>query len=253
MIRMWAILGIGFIFVMTSLGAAVVMFTRKSLEGKMTKILLSFAGGVMFAASVFSLIIPALNYNDNQKSLVLPIVLGIIFGGLFILLFDIFLNKISQNKNENISAKKLFFAMTIHNIPEGLSVGLSFGMAFASSNSCAFVAPLLLALGIGIQNFPEGAAASMPMLSITKSKKKSFLLGVLSGSVEPIAAIIGLLLANKLSVFMPFILSFGAGAMLYVVIDELIITKGGYKNKLITNIFFLFGFLIMMILDVILS
>lgn len=206
----------------------------------------------MLAASIFSLLIPALNYEENKKSLLAYIVLGIVLGGLFILFFDIILNKISSG-NENKSQKKLFFAMTIHNIPEGLSVGLSFGIALLSNNSNMFFAPLLLSLGIGIQNLPEGAASSIPMLSYTKSMKKAFFLGVLSGIVEPISAVIGLIFANKVSIFMPFILSFGAGAMIYVVIDELIITTGGYKYKLVANLFFLGGFLLMMILDIILS
>ncbi len=249
----WSILGIGFIFLMTSLGAGIVLFSKNTKNNKFTKYMLSFAGGVMLAASIFSLILPALSYNDDKKKIVFPIILGIILGGLFILIFDIILNRISAKEDGNISAKKLFFAMTIHNIPEGLSVGLSFGLAILSKNEASFMAPILLAIGIGIQNFPEGAAAALPMLSVTKSKRKAFVLGVLSGIVEPIAALIGLILANKLSTFMPFILAFGAGAMLYVVIDELIITKGGYKNKISSNLFFLFGFLIMMILDIILG
>lgn len=246
----WTIIGIGFIFLMTSLGAGLVFFSKKHKRFEVTKFVLSFAGGVMLAASIFSLIIPALNYQEN-KIIVFPIMFGIIFGSLFILIFDIILNRISKKNDSDVSAEKLFFAMTIHNIPEGLSVGLSFGLAFLNGNSVSFLAPILLALGIGIQNFPEGAAAALPMLSLTKSKKKAFFLGVLSGIVEPLAAIIGLVLADKLSSFMPFILTFGAGAMLYVVIDELIITKGGNKHKIIMNLFFLSGFLLMMFLDII--
>ncbi len=249
---LWTVLGIGFIFLMTSLGATVVFFPKENKGNKFSKLLLSFAGGIMLAASIFSLLIPALDYSENKKDIILPIVSGIIFGSLFVLIFDIILNRFSKNDSETISAEKLFFAMTIHNIPEGLSVGLSFGIAFLNKDT-TFIIPLLLAFGIGIQNFPEGAAASLPMLSITKSKKKAFLLGVLSGIVEPIAAVISLMLTNYLQSSMPFILSFGAGAMLYVVIDELIITKGGYKNKILTNIFFLFGFLVMMSLDIILG
>lgn len=249
---LWTIIGIGFIFLMTSLGAGVIVFSKGVKGNKFTKLLLSFAGGIMLAASIFSLLLPALEYSEEKRNIIIPIALGIIFGSLFVLVFDIILNRFSNSDSESISAKKLFFAMTIHNIPEGLSVGLSFGIAFLN-NDVSFAIPLLLALGIGIQNFPEGAAASLPMLAITKSKKKAFLLGVFSGIVEPIAAFLGLLLANYLKSSMPFILSFGAGAMLYVVIDELIITKGGYKNKILSNIFFLFGFLIMMSLDIILG
>ncbi len=247
----WTILGIGFIFLMTSLGACLVLFKNIKVNA-FAKLLLSFAGGVMLAASIFSLIIPALEYQENNKAIIIPLVLGIVLGSLFVLLFDIILNNISS-KSEDISPKKLFFAMTIHNIPEGLSVGLSFGMVLLDPSSSSFMIPLLLAFGIGIQNLPEGAAASLPMLSVTKSKKKACLLGILSGSVEPLGAIIGLIFANYLSSLMPFILSFGAGAMLYVVIDELIITKGGYKDKIISNMFFLLGFLIMMSLDIILG
>ncbi len=243
--------GIFFIFLMTSLGAMTVLFHHKKKEEKYTYLFLSFAGGVMLAASLFSLLLPAIDINEEQNGIpLIPILSGVIIGAIFVLIFDIITEKTS--KKEYQKGRKLFFAMTIHNIPEGLSVGLAFGIALNNQEMTSFIAPLLLAFGIGIQNFPEGAASSFPLLEETKSSKKACLFGILSGSVEPIAALIGILLSSTLSNFMPFILSFGAGAMLYVIIDELVNNENGMK-KILRDLFFLFGFLLMMSLDLLLG
>lgn len=236
----YAIFGLLFIFLMTSLGAFSVFIPFKNKNA--SHYLLSFAGGVMLAASIFSLLIKALEYNsiNNYRFYVL---MGLIFGALFILLIDIILQKFNK---QDVTKKKMFIAMTTHNIPEGLSVGLSFGICLY--NNISLIPSLILALGIGIQNFPEGASTALFMYK--DNKKKAFLYGIVSGLVEPLFGLIGLFLAAYLSSWMPFVLSFGAGAMLYVIVDELIITKGNNKNKIYSNLFFLLGFMVMMILDI---
>ena len=143
----------------------------------------------------------------------------------------------------------MFLAMTLHNIPEGLSVGLTFGLALSNYQDITIASGLIFALGIGIQNFPEGAALSLPLYDSTKSKKKALLLSTLSGVVEPIFALIGVFLATKVVYLMPWSLCFGAGSMIYVIIDELIVNCESNKEKRIVNLSFIVGFLIMMILD----
>ncbi len=243
--------GILFIFLMTSFGALTVLFHKKKDKQIHTSYFLSFSGGVMLAAALFSLLLPAVNQAKEQNTLpLIPVLFGLIFGATFILIFDLIMEKVS--KKEYQKGKKLFFAMTIHNIPEGLSVGLAFGVALQGNDWTSFLTPLLLAFGIGIQNFPEGAAASFPMLEETKSTKKACLYGIISGSVEPIAALIGLFLSSTLEKWMPFILAFGAGAMLYVVIGELVNEEKGMR-KILRDLSFLFGFLLMMSLDILLG
>lgn len=246
------LIGTMFIFLLTSLGSLLVVFSKNITNSNKTEIFLSFAGGIMLSAALFSLILPALE-NDGiyEKYNLLMVIFGIVLGSLFILIFDAFLLKVKKN-NKDLKYKKLFFAMTIHNIPEGLAVGLAFGIALISKENLDYIVPLTLALGIGIQNFPEGASTSYAMLDLTKSKKKSTMLGILSGSVEPVASLFGFVFAIYLKDFLPLILSIGGGAMLFVVIDEIFVNKEE-TNSLKNNIAFLFGFLIMMVLDVMLG
>lgn len=240
------IFGISFIFLMTCLGSLTVLFNKKQNE-LAQNLFLGFAGGVMLAASIFSLLIPSFTYSTLINiSHVLPAVGGIIIGSIFIMIFDIIISK--KNKN-NYRDKKLFLAMTLHNIPEGLSVGLTFGLAICHFENVTLISGLIFAIGIGIQNFPEGAALSLPLFESTKSKKKAILLSSLSGSIEPLFALLGYFLATKVVYLMPWALCFGAGSMIYVIIDELIVYTSNSKEKRLINLSFIIGFLIMMILD----
>ena len=244
----FVIFGILFIFFMTTLGAFTIIFSKKSNKSIYQNIFLSFAGGVMLAASFFSLIIPSFTYSENiDINKVFPALFGVLFGSLFILIFDIILSK--KSKNNNYKNQKLFMAMMIHNIPEGLSVGLTFGLALSSYEGVSIISALIFALGIGFQNFPEGAALALPLFEQSKSKKQAILLTILSGVVEPLFALIGLLLATKVIYLMPWALCFGAGSMIYVIVDELIICSSSVKEKRFINVAFIIGFLIMMILD----
>ena len=237
-----------FIFLTTLIGSILILFIKKEFVSKKVDAFVSFSGGIMLSAALFSLLIKALYYNDNTNNNLPFVVLGIVCGALMIVLFDVFFLKEKDKKG----AKKLFFAMTLHNIPEGLTVGLAFGLAYLSKEDTSYIVPLVLALGIGIQNIPEGTSTSLVLYESNMSKKKSCIYGILSGSVEPISSLIGFLFALYLKDFMPFILSFGAGAMLIVVIEEVIINKTK-ENTIIKEIMFLLGFLIMMVLDVILG
>ena len=209
------------------------------------------------AASIWSLLIPALESNKNTISNYIIISCTFILGGLFMYLIDRILPLVKLSKSEDVlktksvlsKTSKMFLAVTIHNIPEGLSVGLAFGSVLAIADSTDQIALIYSALGIGIQNFPEGAAVSLPIKAETKSSLKAFLYGTLSGAVEPIAAILGILLASTLSVVMPFALSFAAGSMIYVVIDELIPSSSSEESHFGT-FGAMIGFAIMMLLDV---
>ena len=211
-------IGLAIPFLGTTLGSAMVFFMKNKLSLKVEKLLLGFASGVMIAASVWSLIIPSIDMAKEQGKIEwLPAAIGFILGILFLLLLDSLIPHLHLNddKPEGIKAKlkkttMMVFAVTLHNIPEGMAVGVTFAGAFA------------LALGIAIQNFPEGAIISMPLKSEGMSKPKAFLYGMLSGIVEPIGAIITILLTNIIVPFLPYLLSFAAGAMIYVVVEELI-------------------------------
>jgi len=257
------IFGIAFIFVMTTAGSALIFFFKKNISGRLNKIFLGFAAGVMIAASVWSLLIPALNEsaaNGWGRLSFVPAAVGFIGGGLFLLLIDVIVPHLHPGSKESeglpIELKKttkLFLAITIHNIPEGLAVGFAFGAALAINTDAAFLGALGLALGIGIQNFPEGAAVSLPMKAETHSNWKAFLIGTGSGAVEPVAAIIGVVLAYQIVALMPWLLAFAAGAMIYVVVEELIpeARLGEHSNLGTWGV--MTGFVLMMILDVALS
>lgn len=227
----------------------------------MKQIFLGFASGIMLSASIFSLIMPSFDYEDEVSiPILLVIVIGFVLGCLFLWAIDKIVPHIHKDLNEEEGIKtnkisktgKMFLAVTIHNIPEGLSVGIAFGAALASQNHTLVMSALMLAIGIGIQNFPEGAAVSLPIKE-EKGSLKAFLYGVASGAVEPIAAIIGLFLSYYLRGIMPYALSFAAGAMIYVTVEELI-PESQLDSKAHYGTFaFIVGFLLMMILDVVLS
>ena len=239
-----------FNWLMTFLGSSLVYFV-KSKSQKLVSIALGLAAGIMIAATFFSLLLPAIQQVEDHLLLLFLIPLVFFSGGLFLRLCDKFLpheHIISHQKegptNTLSKNKLLLLAMTLHNIPEGLAVGIA--IASVKTN---LVPALILSIGIGIQNFPEGAAVSLPIKAETKSSLKAFLYGTLSGAVEPIAAILGILLASTLSVVMPFALSFAAGSMIYVVIDELIPSSSSEESHFGT-FGAMIGFAIMMLLDV---
>ena len=256
---MYPLIGIPLIFICTTLGALFVFFIRKKeISPKLSKIFTGFAAGVMFSASFFSLIKPALESEVSYMPSWLVVVISVVLGAGFLWGIDKLTPHfhVQENKEEGLSAKrmsktsKMFLAVTIHNIPEGLSVGIAFGVALSQQNNTALlIGALLLAIGIGIQNIPEGAVVSLPIKGETGSSSKAFLFGMLSGAVEPVAAVIGLFLAMQIQGVMPWALAFAAGCMIYVVAEEMIpeMTSEGHDHYGVWS--FIIGFVIMMALD----
>lgn len=237
----------------TTLGSAMVFLLKNEINQKLQKLLLGFASGVMLAASIWSLLQPAIDEYNDYKSWLIPSI-GFAVGIIFLLLLDILIPHIHIDSSEEgpksgISKRiKMLLAVTIHNIPEGLAVGVI--VAGAISSKINDNAVLALSIGIAIQNFPEGAIISMPLKDCGISKFKAFLFGFLSGVVEPIAALVAIGLTYYVAEILPFVLSFAAGAMIYVVVEELIpeASEGNHSN--IATIGTSFGFIIMMILDI---
>lgn len=256
---LWAALGTGFTFLMTTLGAALVYIFRGKSNAKIQRIFLGFAAGVMIAASIWSLLIPAI---DKAKELGMipwiPAAGGFLLGGLFLLVLDSLLPHLHMGSKqpEGVSTRwkrttLLVSAVTLHNIPEGMAVGLTFALAAQQANDPSlYTAAFALAIGIGIQNFPEGAAISLPLHQEGMSRHKSFLFGSMSGIVEPIFGILTVLVAGSIGPLMPWLLSFAAGAMIYVVVEELIPEAHLGEHSNIGTLGVMAGFLIMMILDV---
>ena len=245
-------------FLGTTLGAATVFLMKNKMNPKVEKLLLGFASGVMIAASVWSLLIPSINMATEQDKLAwMPAAIGFIFGIVFLLILDSLIPHLhlNNNKQEGIKAKlkkttMMVFAVTLHNIPEGMAVGVTFAGAIIGNTGITIAGAFALALGIAIQNFPEGAIISMPLKSEGMSKPKAFLYGTLSGIVEPIGAVITILLTNAVVPILPYLLSFAAGAMIYVVVEELIPELQSGEHSNIGTIGVAIGFVIMMILDV---
>ena len=241
---MLAWLGTSFTFLMTALGAATVFFFARAVCERAQGALLGFAAGVMTAASVWSLILPAIEQTAAEGRLppFLPAAAGIVLGALLLALLDEFTR---QRGGERVTHSDflLLSAITLHNIPEGMAVGLAFALA-ADGEGLAGAAAL--ALGIGVQNFPEGAAVALPLYQSGQSKLRGFVTGVLSGAVEPLFGVLVVLAAARVHALMPWLLSFAAGAMLYVVVEELLPRAGSRRG---TCGFFV-GFLFMMVLDV---
>lgn len=259
-----AIVSISIIFLATTLGSSFVFFFRKGFGVKINNVILGFAGGIMIASSFFGLLLPSINGSKEYYpdfSWLAPMA-GFLLGGLTLYALDKLIPHFheSSGTEEGPSSPlskrlKFFLAVTIHNIPEGLAVGFAAGLAISSAgtaNEAALTsATLSLAIGIAIQNVPEGAAVSIPFFGEGEKKGKSFLLGTLSGAVEPIFAVVGLFLA-QLSVLTPWLLSFAAGAMIYVTLDELLpdSRKGGYEHYGLWS--FMIGFVVMMALELLL-
>ncbi len=254
------VFGIAFVFITNALGAAVVFFFKKDIPPKLNRFLLGFASGVMIAASVWSLLLPSIEQSESLLGgwAFLPACVGILLGGVFLTGLDRLAPYFMQNgKNGNIDGRgawrswwRVFSAVTLHNVPEGLAVGFAFGAAARSGSTPAFLSALGLAIGIGIQNFPEGAAVALPVKSACGSNRKAFLWGAASGVAEPIFAIIGYFLAASLALAQPWLLAFAAGAMLFVAAEDLIPEARSEESPSLGAWGVLLGFVVMMSLDV---
>ena len=254
-----ALIGTGFTFLMTALGSAMVFFFKGDMHENVQKVFLGFASGVMIAASVWSLLIPAIeSAGEAGKIPWVPAAGGFLLGAAFLFLLDLVLphlhadGKLEGPKSSLKRTTLLVSAVTLHNVPEGMAVGLAFAMAAQSGGGiAAYSGAFALALGMGIQNFPEGAAISLPLRQEGMSRMKSFIYGSLSGIVEPIFGVLAVLVAAQITSIMPWLLSFAAGAMIYVVVEELIPTANdgeGHSNAGTLGV--IAGFVIMMVLDV---
>ena len=251
-------LGIMIPFLGTTLGAACVFFMKRSLGDLVRRALAGFAAGVMVAASIWSLLIPAIEQSEDMGKLsFLPAFIGFWVGMLFLLLLDHLIPHLHVGSNQAEGPKSrldrttmMVLAVTLHNIPEGMAVGVVYAGFLSGNTQITAASALALSLGIAIQNFPEGAIISMPLRAEGESKSKAFLGGVLSGVVEPIGAVLTLLAAQLVIPALPYLLSFAAGAMLYVVVEELIpeMSQGWHSN--LGTVFFAVGFSVMMVLDV---
>lgn len=250
-----ALIATTFTWGVTALGALVVCFF-KEVNKKVLNTILGFSAGVMIAASFWSLLAPSIDLSEELGYIawVLPAA-GFVVGGLFVLFSDKFLDKMLKGKKSLKTANSLkrsillISAITIHNIPEGMSIGVAFGAIASGVPGMTLIGAVMLALGIGIQNFPEGAAVSLPLRNEGFSRFKSFLIGQASALVEPISAVIGVVLVLSIRSVLPFLLSFAAGAMITVAARELL-PESIQENKNLATLGLIFGFIIMMVLDV---
>lgn len=253
-----AFYGILIPFLGTSLGAACVFFLKNTLKDSIQRALTGFAAGVMVAASIWSLLIPAMDQSASLGKLAFfPAAVGFWLGILFLLLLDHIIPHLHQNSTQAEGPKSqlqrttmMVLAVTLHNIPEGMAVGVVYAGYLSGSAQITAASALALSLGIAIQNFPEGAIISMPLRAEGMKKGHAFWGGVLSGIVEPIGAVLTILAASVIVPALPYLLSFAAGAMLYVVVEELIPEMSQGRHSNIGTIFFAVGFSLMMILDV---
>lgn len=249
---------IGIPFVGTSLGAAMVLFMKGEMAHWLKKLLPGFAAGVMIAASVWSLLIPAIEMAGEQGSIAwLPAAAGFLLGIGFLMLLDRLVPRIDMEKQMTEGAKPcdqqtsmLVFAVTLHNLPEGMAVGVALAGALTENTGMTMAGVTVLVTGIAIQNLPEGSIISMPLWNAGFSRLKAFWYGVLSGVVEPVGAALTVLLAEQIVPFLPYLLAFAAGAMIYVVAEELIPEARSEEHSGIGTIGMAFGFVLMMILDV---
>ena len=256
---LWAAAGTGFTFLMTTIGAAMVFFMKRQSSALMQQIFLGFASGVMIAASIWSLLIPAIDEAaQNGQPGWIPAAGGFILGLVLMLTLDGLMPHLHSGAEQAEGLPSSFrrttllvLAVTLHNIPEGMAVGLSFARAAQhTGNAGLFAAAGALAIGIGIQNFPEGAIISLPLRSEGNKRSRSFALGVLSGAVEPVGAILAIALASIVTPILPYMLAFAAGAMIYVVVEELIPEASEGEHSNLGTIAFAIGFALMMMLDV---
>ena len=258
---MTAFYGILLPFLGTILGAGCVFFLKRSLGVQVQRALTGFAAGVMVAASIWSLLIPAMEQGtDMGKGAVIPAAVGFWLGILFLLILDRLIPHLHRNADQPEGVKSGFgrttmmlLAVTLHNIPEGMAVGVVYAGFLTGNGEITAAGALALSLGIAIQNFPEGAIISMPLRAEGMKKGQAFLSGVLSGVVEPLGAVLTILAAQFVVPALPYLLSFAAGAMLYVVVEELIPEMSAGKHSNIGTVSFALGFSVMMVLDVVLG
>lgn len=251
-------LGLLIPFIGTTLGAAMVFLMKNKINNKVEKTLLGFASGVMVAASVWSLLIPSIEMAKDQHLIEwLPATVGFILGILFLLVLDNIIPHLHIKSNDPEGPKTklgksamMVLAVTLHNIPEGMAVGVALAGAISGNSTITLAGAIALSIGIAIQNFPEGAIISMPLKEEGNSKTKAFMYGTLSGIVEPIGGLITILLTSLVVPILPYLLAFAAGAMIYVVVEELIPESQVGKHSNLGTIGFSIGFIIMMILDV---
>ena len=251
-------LGILIPFLGTTLGAACVFFMKKSLGDLVQRSLAGFAAEVMVAASIWSLLIPAIEQSENMGVFsFLPAFIGFWVGVLFLLLLDHLIPHLHVGSDQSEGPKSklgrttmMVLAVTLHNIPEGMAVGVMYAGFLAGNTQITAASALALSIGIAIQNFPEGAIISMPLRAEGESRERAFLGGVLSGAVEPIGAVLTIIAAQLIIPALPYLLSFAAGAMLYVVVEELIPEMSQGRHSNLGTVFFAAGFSVMMVLDV---
>lgn len=242
-----------FTWAITSMGSAVV-FLFKNVNKNTMDAMLGLSAGVMLAATFWSLLSPAIEMASALNLISwLVVSIGVLSGGLLLFCGDKVFDRITV-KNEDAGSMKrslmLIFSITLHNIPEGMAIGVAFGSVFYNLNGATLISAVMLAIGIGIQNFPEGSAVSLPLRREGMSPKRAFFYGVLSGIVEPVAAVVGAILVIKVQILLPILLAFAGGAMIYVVVQELIPESQTNEKKDLMALFTIFGFLIMMIFDV---
>jgi len=245
-------------FLGTTAGAACVFFLRKQISPNLQRVFTGFAAGVMVAASVWSLLIPAMDMSEDMGKLgFVPALVGFLLGVFFLLLMDSFIPHLHLGSEKPEGAKgslgktaMLMLAVTIHNLPEGAACGAIFAGVLSGDGSVTMAGAIALSIGIAIQNFPEGAIISLPLRSEGHSRMKSFLLGALSGIVEPLGAVTAILLASVVTPILPYMLGFAAGAMIYVVVGELIPEASEGEHSNLGTISFVIGFALMMVLDV---
>ena len=244
-------------FLGTALGSAMVFFMKNKINNKVQKFLLGFASGVMLAASIWSLLIPSMDMAEEQGKITwLPAAIGFLLGIVFLLILDVIIPHlhISHEKPEGMKSKfkkttMMVLAVTLHNIPEGMALGVTFAGFLIGNVGMSLAGAMVLAIGIAIQNFPEGAIISMPLKSEGMKKSKAFFYGALSGIVEPIGAVLTILFAQAVVPVLPYLLSFAAGAMIYVVVEELIPESQAGDHTNLATMGVAIGFVLMMILD----
>lgn len=243
-------LGILIPFIGTSFGSAFVFFLKKEMNEKIKKVIVGFASGVMIAASVWSLILPSVEMAlETYQFPWFPAAFGLILGVAFLIFVNHVASCWASEKNQK-KLNMLSFSVTLHNIPEGMAVGVCFAGFLSGSSGILLIEAMVLAIGIAIQNIPEGAIISMPLKMEGKKKRQAFLAGVFSGIVEPIAAFLTLLFINFVVPVLPYLLTFAAGAMIYVVVEELIPEIHENQKSILGIIGVTFGFVLMMVLDI---
>ena len=258
---MHLVVGLLIPFLGTTLGSAMVFFLKKEMNKKLEKLLLGFASGVMIAASIWSLLLPSIDMAKEQNvPAYIPAAVGFLLGMAFLLLLDSVIPHLHLKSEEPEGVRSdltkktmLVLAVTLHNIPEGMAVGVIFAGALLGHTGITMMGAFALAIGLAIQNFPEGAIISMPLLSAGSTKPKAFWYGMLSGIVEPIGALLTIWLAGIIVPILPYFLSFAAGAMIYVVVEELIPESQAGAHSNIGTIGVAIGFVLMMVLDIALS